>query len=75
LRIHAATFKGMGAQAHGRIEIGVQEGPGVMVRAWDGDRVVFEEGEVEDLSEALVALEQGIAESGSRMGRHEARPM
>jgi hypothetical protein len=45
------------------------------VRAWDGDRVVFEEGEVEDLSEALVALEQGIAESGSRMGRHEARPM
>src|SRR5512135_948267 len=61
-------------QAHGRIEIGVQEGPGVMVRAWDGDRVVFEEGEVEDLSEALVALEQGIAESGSRMGRHEARP-
>jgi uncharacterized protein DUF6930 len=62
-------------QAHGRIEIGVQEGPGVMVRAWDGDRVVFEEGEVEDLSEALVALEQGIAESGSRMGRHEARPM
>jgi hypothetical protein len=62
-------------QAHGRIEIGVQEGPGVMVRAWDGDRVVFEEGEVEDLSEALVALERGIAESGSRMGRHEARPM
>jgi hypothetical protein len=55
-------------QVHGRIEIGVQEGSGLMVRAWEADRIVFEEGEVKDLSEALVALEQGIAEAEGRGG-------
>jgi hypothetical protein len=55
-------------QVHGRIEIGVQEGSGLMVRAWEADRIVFEEGEVKDLSEALVALEQGITEAEGREG-------
>ena len=55
-------------QAHGRVEIGVQKGSGVMVRAFDENGVVFEEGEVKDLSEALVALEQGIAEAEGRRG-------
>lgn len=49
-------------QTHGRIEIGVQDGQGFVARAWEGSRVVFEEGEIEDLSEALVALDRGIAE-------------
>ncbi len=50
-------------QTHGRIEIGVQEARRLIARAWEGDRVVFEEGEIGDLSEALVALDRGIAES------------
>ena len=49
-------------QTHGRIEIGVQEGRGLIARVWEGSRVVFEEGDIEDLSEALVALDRGIAE-------------
>jgi hypothetical protein len=49
-------------QAHGRVEIGVEHGSGVMVRAFDENGVVFESTEPENLAEALVALEQGIAE-------------
>lgn len=51
-------------QAHGRIEIGVQKGSGVMVRAFDENGVVFESAEPENLDEALAALERGLAESG-----------
>jgi hypothetical protein len=49
-------------QTHGRIEIGVQEGRKIVARAWEGSRVVFEEGDIEYLSEALVALDRGIVE-------------
>jgi hypothetical protein len=44
----------------GRIEIGVQEGRGPVVRAVEDGRVVFEVAHGEDLDEALVALERAI---------------
>src|SRR5262245_15208961 len=44
----------------GRIEIGMQEGRGPVVRAVGDGRVVFEVAHVEDLDEALVALETAI---------------
>jgi hypothetical protein len=49
-------------QAHGRVEIGAQQGSRVMVRAFGENGVVFESTEPESLGEALVALERGIAE-------------
>jgi hypothetical protein len=49
-------------QAHGRVEIGAQQGSGFMVRAFDENGIVFESTEPESLGEALVALERGIAE-------------
>src|SRR3954447_10654394 len=55
-------------QAHGRVEIGAQEGSGVLVRAFDEDGVVFESAEPETLGEALVTLERGIA---GLSGSHE----
>jgi hypothetical protein len=57
-------------QAHGRVEIGAQQGAGVMVRAFDENGVVFESTEPEGLGEALVALERGIA---GVSGSHELR--
>jgi hypothetical protein len=51
-------------QAHGRVEIGAQEGGGVLVRAWDENGVVFESSEPANLGEALVTLERGIADVG-----------
>jgi hypothetical protein len=51
-------------QAHGRIEIGMQEGHGLVARALDEGRVVFEDSDFKDLDEALAALERGIAEAG-----------
>ena len=49
-----------------RVEIGAQEGFGVVVRAHDANGVVFESTKPENLAEALVALERGIADvSGS----------
>src|SRR4051794_13002950 len=53
-------------QAHGRVEIGVQEGSGVLVRAFDEGGVVFESAEPENLGEALVALERGITDVSRR---------
>jgi hypothetical protein len=53
-------------QAHGRVEIGVQKGSGVMVRAFDENGVVFESAEPENLGEALVALERGITDVSRR---------
>jgi hypothetical protein len=48
----------------GRIEIGVEEGQGFVVRAVDqGERkVVFQDSESKNLDKALKALERGIAD-------------
>ena len=54
--------------SHGRVEIGAQQGSGVMVRAFDENGVVFESSEPESLGEALVALERGIAGVSQRAG-------
>ena len=45
----------------GYIEVGVQEGFGFAVRALDCGGLVFEEATAETLSEALTALEHGLA--------------
>ena len=44
----------------GRIEIGVQEGRGSVVRAVENEQVVFEVADAENLDEALTALERAI---------------
>ena len=46
----------------GRIEIGVEEGQGFVVRAVDHGkgRVVFEDMHIESLDDALIALERGL---------------
>jgi hypothetical protein len=44
----------------GRIEIGVQEGKGIVVRAVENDEVVFEDSHADNLDEAMMALEQAI---------------
>jgi len=46
----------------GHIEIGDQEGFGFCARALDYGGLVFETKKVKSLSEALAALERGIAE-------------
>jgi hypothetical protein len=56
-------------QAHGGVEIGVQKGSGVMVRAFGENGVVFESVGPENLGEALVALERGITEVSRRAKR------
>ena len=48
-------------QGHGHIEIGDQEGFGFIVRAIDYGGQVFEDEEPETLTEALAALENGLA--------------
>ena len=44
----------------GRIEIGVQEGRGSVVRALENEQVVFEVADAENLDDALTALERAI---------------
>jgi Domain of unknown function (DUF6930) len=44
----------------GRIEIGVQEGRGLVVRAVENDEVVFEDTHAGNLDEAMIALERAI---------------
>jgi hypothetical protein len=46
----------------GRIEIGVEEGQGFVIRAVDhvNERVVFEDMHIENLDDALIALERGL---------------
>jgi hypothetical protein len=46
----------------GRIEIGVGEGQGFVVRALDEGGIVYVDKKSESLAEALIALERGIAE-------------
>ena len=47
-------------KTRGRIEIGVQEGRGSVVRAVENEQVVFEVADAENLDEALTALERAI---------------
>jgi hypothetical protein len=48
-------------QAHGRIEIGLASGDGLVARVLDSDGIVFEDRQSKTLRRALIALEQGIA--------------
>jgi len=50
-------------KALGRIEIGVEEGRGFMVRALSPEGLMFEDRGSRTLGEALIALERGIARS------------
>jgi hypothetical protein len=56
-------------KAEGRIEIGVEEGQGFVVRALDEGGMVFEGKARKSLGEALTALEQGIAEADRTIQR------
>jgi hypothetical protein len=47
-------------KALGRIEIGVEEGHGFVVRAVENEQVVFEVDDAENLDEALTALEKAV---------------
>ena len=49
-------------QGFGHIEIGDQETVGFVVRAIDYGGVVFEDGKPNSLTEAMAALEKGLAE-------------
>lgn len=55
-------------QDGGHLEIGDQEGFGFTVRAIDYGGLVFENDQAETLAEALVALEQGLAEHFEQEG-------
>jgi hypothetical protein len=48
-------------QAHGRIEIGLDDADGLVARALDAGGVVFEDTGSKTLRRALIALEQGIS--------------
>jgi hypothetical protein len=45
---------------HGRIEIGVQEGKVLVIRAVEYEEVVFEDSHARNLDEALIALERAL---------------
>ena len=47
----------------GRIEIGIEEGQGFVVRALSQEGLVFEDRRSQTLGEALIALERGIAQA------------
>jgi hypothetical protein len=47
-------------KALGRIEIGVEEGHGFVVRAVENEQVVFEVADAENLDEALTALDKAV---------------
>lgn len=47
-------------RALGRLEIGMREGQGSVVRAVENEEIVFEAADVENLGEALTALERAI---------------
>jgi hypothetical protein len=51
-------------KALGRIEIGVEEGHGFVVRAVENEQVVFEVADAENLDEALTALDKA---AGARL--------
>jgi hypothetical protein len=48
-------------RGHGRIEVGHHEGVGLVVRALDSGGLVFEDNQAGTLTEALAALEKGLA--------------
>ena len=50
-------------KTQGRIEIGVEEGQGFVVRALSQEGLVFEDRRSQTLGEALIALERGIAQA------------
>ena len=65
-QVFPATAKWV--QGYGHIEIGDQEGFGFIVRAIDYGGVVFEDDKAGTLTEAMAALEKGLAEHFEREG-------
>lgn len=55
-------------QCYGHIEIGDQEGFGFIVRAIDYGGQVFEDDKPDTMTEAMAALEKGLAEYFEREG-------